>query len=433
VTLKRVEMLSHVASKKSATMLLSLVALGDEPPSEFRIFTAGKVETSKGTFLFDAAALKRTMENYATQGNELMIDYDHGSLASLVVDPALAGKAAGWFTLEARGGELWAVNVRWTPPALEALKRKEWRYMSPAFETEKNRVVGLTNVALTNIPATRELTPLVAANGKGPDMDPKKLRMLLKRIHMLAAGDPSLTPEVLQGLADLFGLEDASAENVIAVLRALVQKADGTEPAATDPQGANAPAADPNAPNETTALRDLVFTVTGKATPSEALSIINVWRKSHENLEVETKRLEEKRKATEATERKQLCGELVTCGSATPAMVWAKGTDGVADAANGPAPVYARMSIEELRDHVASAKASDTRIVKVGAGPQADTAKLAGGNQKVKCTTSWGEVGEIEVTEAEIAKCKASNTPIEKYAGTKLGIQMRSQTARKAG
>jgi phage I-like protein len=75
---------------------LSVVLAGDEPPSEFRIFTAGKVETSKGTFLFDAKSAESVMAAYREHGTELMVDYDHASLGS-TADPALAGRAAGWF------------------------------------------------------------------------------------------------------------------------------------------------------------------------------------------------------------------------------------------------------------------------------------------------------------------------------------------------
>jgi hypothetical protein len=149
---------------KLADLVLLDIGLGDEPPTEFRVFTAGTVVTSKGRFTFDEKAAKSVMAAYHDQGNELMVDYDHASLLPLSLDPALSGRAAGWFGLELRNGELWAVNVRWTEPASEALRRKEWRYMSPAFRTDGKRIAALINVALTNIPATKRLEPLMAAS-----------------------------------------------------------------------------------------------------------------------------------------------------------------------------------------------------------------------------------------------------------------------------
>lgn len=155
-------------SIKRRTLKLALPVTASDapaPPTEFRIFTAGKVETTKGTFLFDVQAAAAVMADYEAHGIELMIDYDHASLAGLVLDPAQAGKAAGWFTPEVRAGELWATNVRWTPAAAHALSNIEWRYMSPAFDVdESGRIVALCNVALTNLPATHNLDALVAAS-----------------------------------------------------------------------------------------------------------------------------------------------------------------------------------------------------------------------------------------------------------------------------
>lgn len=169
----------------------------DEPPTEFRIFTAGKVVTSKGEFIFDAKAAKSVMAAFADQGNELMVDYDHASLSPMPVDPARAGIAAGWFGLELRDGELWAVNVRWTPPAIEALKRKEWRYMSPAFRTDGKRIAALINVALTNIPATKRLEPLMAASAVT-----EKRMDLTKVLAALGLSADASEEDVLKKLAE---------------------------------------------------------------------------------------------------------------------------------------------------------------------------------------------------------------------------------------
>ncbi len=145
-----------------ATTLNVLVAEGD-PPTEFKIFTTPTVDTSKGQFTFGPEEAAAVVAAFRTHGNEGMIDYDHASLGSSS-DPALAGRAAGWFDIEMRADGLYATNVRWTPPAAEALKRREWRYMSPAFTTKGKRITSLINVALTNIPATKRLEPLMAAS-----------------------------------------------------------------------------------------------------------------------------------------------------------------------------------------------------------------------------------------------------------------------------
>ncbi|HWL89377.1 MAG TPA: phage protease [Polyangiaceae bacterium] len=148
------------------TVFLATEPLPDEElPKAFRIFAAGWNHTSKGKFLFDDQAAESVLKDYQAQNNDLCIDYDHKAL-----DPearAGDGKAAGWFQLElGEQGGLWAVNVRWTPPAAEALANREWRYFSPAFtaDPKSKRILQLVNIALTNIPATRNMKPLVAAS-----------------------------------------------------------------------------------------------------------------------------------------------------------------------------------------------------------------------------------------------------------------------------
>lgn len=148
-------------------------APASDPPTEFLIWAWGDIETSKGLFLFDALAAEAVMARFREHGNELFIDYQH-----LGVDPdarAGDGRAAGWFMPEVREDGLWAVNVTWTPAAAEGLRNREWRYFSPAFVTDaENRVVELTNIALTNLPATRNMQPLVAHRLTEETMDPNE-------------------------------------------------------------------------------------------------------------------------------------------------------------------------------------------------------------------------------------------------------------------
>jgi phage I-like protein len=135
-----------------------------EPPREFRIFRAGRNSTRKGVFLFDSEAAASVQAKSEAWGVEHTIDYGHAMVATAdAPDPSEAGKAAGWFKLALRNGELWAVDVRWTPAAARAISQGEWRYVSPYFQHDKaGRVLELLNVAITNLPATNHLDPLVA-------------------------------------------------------------------------------------------------------------------------------------------------------------------------------------------------------------------------------------------------------------------------------
>lgn len=150
----------HVALRR-----LSIGVSGDTPPTEFLIFRAGVNESSKGPTLFDEQSARMVMAVYEREGVELPIDLDH----MMLDNPSLtrredASDARGWFKLELRGGELWAVDVRWSPDGARRLNEKTQRYISPAFTFDDNdRATRLLNVALVAMPATYDAEPLIAA------------------------------------------------------------------------------------------------------------------------------------------------------------------------------------------------------------------------------------------------------------------------------
>lgn len=169
----------------------------DGLPVAFRLFRAGPNETTKGTFIFDAAAAESVMSAAKAYGNDLAIDLEHASL-----DPDAPNwdpDARGYFNLELRNGELWAVNVRWSPDGERRLREKTQRYISPAFpRNPEARVTEIVNIALVAQPATYSTPALVAAGHttKGTKMTSRdrlvaRLSLAKSKIAKLAAGDPS--------------------------------------------------------------------------------------------------------------------------------------------------------------------------------------------------------------------------------------------------
>ncbi len=136
-----------------------------EAPSEIRIFRAGINKTTKGDFLFDAKAAKAVTKAFEEYGNRLCFDYAHSAVPEKGARPQ-DQKAAGWFDLEVKDGELWAVNIEWTDTAKTEIEAKEWMYISPwfIFDEKTGRVLEILNIALTNTPATKEAAPLIAAD-----------------------------------------------------------------------------------------------------------------------------------------------------------------------------------------------------------------------------------------------------------------------------
>jgi len=144
-------------------LLTELPADPAAPPTEFRIFKAGANQTTKGTTLFDEKAAAMVMAAYQAQGVDLMIDLEHGALDAPIRSDS--PDARGWFKLELRAGELWAVDVKWNPDGARRLSEKTQRYTSPAFYADEDmRVTELINVALVAMPATHHAAPLVAAS-----------------------------------------------------------------------------------------------------------------------------------------------------------------------------------------------------------------------------------------------------------------------------
>lgn len=142
------------------------LSLGTEPPASFRLFPLGKIETTKGVFVLTPEDAARCVERQQAYGNELSIDYGHGVFEESAGAPQ---RAAGWIGgLEVRPDGLWAVRVTWTEAAARMLKAREQRYHSPAFLTDDDgHITEILNVALTLMPATHNLTPLVASRRSG--------------------------------------------------------------------------------------------------------------------------------------------------------------------------------------------------------------------------------------------------------------------------
>jgi phage I-like protein len=311
------------------------------------------------------------MDEYVKHGIDLMIDYDHASLASLSLDPAQTGKAAGWFNLELRSGELWAVNVRWTPQAAAQLRAKEWRFMSPAFSTDDGRVASLLNVAITNLPATRQLEPLMAAS-------------------ITALGDSAMTLEEFMKVCKALGLDmTMSLDDAMAKIKG--ESTDPSEPDADDsaPVAAAAdagpvPPKQDDKPEAVAASLARFMRLSGKASFLDALSEAEAWRSSHIKLETETQKLAAERAVLEAAERRKGCVELVTLASRAPATVWAD------DKCSAPKAYLSAMPIADFREFVADA-------IKASSGSAAVRPPASG----VAVSAS----GPVQLTAAQAAIC----------------------------
>ncbi len=147
------------AMEKEVKLTLEMAEL----PEWLRLLPLGQVNLVDGrpSFEVDPESLAELVQAFSARGTDLVIDYEHQSLKGV------QAPAAGWIKdLEVREDGLWA-KVEWTEQAEEYLRRREYRYFSPVLrlDPESRRPLELMNVALTNVPAIRGLTPLVAKWG----------------------------------------------------------------------------------------------------------------------------------------------------------------------------------------------------------------------------------------------------------------------------
>lgn len=222
------------------------------PPTEFRIFREGINETDRGPQLFDAIAAALVMESRKERGNPLYFDLNHGMLRD---DPSPEeGKSYGEFDIEVRGGELWAVNCRWTEEGAELIAKRAYNLFSPAFqwfddEAGQRRPYELINVALVNLAGLNGIRPLAASalftdQDEGDHlMDEKDIKAQLdaakatiatqkNEIETLRAKDATRGIAALSAVlgVNLTSIEDAvAAANGIVRDRAEVLKLSGQE------------------------------------------------------------------------------------------------------------------------------------------------------------------------------------------------------------
>ena len=179
-------------------------------PIAFRIWKGGENVTDHGTHVLTRASIQRLLADQATRGNLYSIDVDHLSLSKEA--PPESRKSVGWFAIEERGDELWATRVEWTDVVRAGLEKNppEWRYHSPAYDVDRKtgEIVSLTNLALTNNPATHRVTALassVSASKQEYDMNFKEC------LAALMGDDEEKKKEAIAAMKAAFG-DDADGE-----------------------------------------------------------------------------------------------------------------------------------------------------------------------------------------------------------------------------
>lgn len=306
----------------TGTCAFALNVEGDSLPSTFRLFARGWNDTEHGRFLFDDEAAVSVMSAFKARGVDFPIDLEHQMLDAASVDPT-ARDARGWFQLAVISGELWAVNVRWTPDGAQRLSQKRQRYVSPAFQADPDskRVSKIVNCAITAMPATHDTPALVAASTNGCPLDPSLIK---KALDAIEAGDSAAALEILKGLiATAAGAEPEPADDA----GGQDSGAEGTPSAPVEESAAPAPAAaagdaDKKDKQGAVAATARLLRLTSATSVVDAVAMVETFRASHLELETGRQKLAAERKIFESAERRRLAVDMVKSGMA-PATVWA--------------------------------------------------------------------------------------------------------------
>jgi phage I-like protein len=333
---------------------------GDKPPTEFRLFKAGENETTKGVFIFDAKAAEMVLAAAQQRGGvDYPIDLEHLSLDedSRNFDP----DARGWFKLAVRNGELWAVDVRWTPDGMRRLSERTQRYVSPAFLTDdEGRVSEVVNVALVAMPATHGTPALVAAGARRPPMKLKdRINSLSARLS-IAKGKITKLAEDGEAPAGKAAQVKAAAEKASTALDELQKAFGGGDIDATF-------AAMDAAKEAMDACENAIAAMTGAPKDADAAPAPDAAAKLAEDEKQKTEQMARKeaelvslrnelakrkhdeqvaKLAAEQDERRGLVATLVRLGRETPATAWAD------ESATTPRGTLATMPVSELRERV---------------------------------------------------------------------------------
>ncbi|HBJ6421898.1 TPA: phage protease [Salmonella enterica subsp. enterica serovar Saintpaul] len=174
------------------------------PATRVRLLPAGEFRSNDGrpkecrTWVMNAACAQRLTEAAANKQIEYSFDYEHQALRT--VQNGKPAPASAWFSeLEwVEGDGLYATDVRWTPAATQMIANLEYRYVSPVFSynASTGEVMGLLNVALTNLPALDELDDgvVVAASrlaamsiipAEESSMDEEQIAYLLSQLRWI--------------------------------------------------------------------------------------------------------------------------------------------------------------------------------------------------------------------------------------------------------
>ncbi len=225
--------MTHSTTKTIASVLLPVGA----SDGWIKVFPAGTTVGKDGRGPYHLSDAKAVVAASLRPLVQMAVDRDH---VTDVAAPGVERRAAGWVkALEAReDGSVWA-QVEWTPPALEQLKNKEYRYISPTFwHTKQGQVTRIDRISLTNdpnfeMPAVASARNTFLTNQSENNMEDLKAQLIALLGLAAAEGSSAVSDDaIIAAVTTLKGSVDAVKEAVdapadAATPEAIVEAVDG--------------------------------------------------------------------------------------------------------------------------------------------------------------------------------------------------------------
>lgn len=184
----------------------------------------GEVKSLRGDFVVDAEGVELARLAFEAHSTDVPIDYEHQTLGGTYASPSGRAEAAGWIKAirhEAERGVMAAVE--WTTEALELIRSKKYRYLSPVAVIRKSdrKLVGIHSAGLTNKPAIPGMEALAAKQG-----NPGTEKKIMAEEPTEAPSQDALLIKLGQ-VIEKYGLDVEAGAGAEAVIDALLAKSAG--------------------------------------------------------------------------------------------------------------------------------------------------------------------------------------------------------------
>ncbi len=165
----------------------------------------GRFPHRLGMQVVDDAALERILTDLRSREQDVVVDYDHGSMDHTATSSGSA-RAAGWIkpsTARVTPKGITAV-IRWTGKAERLIGSGEYRYLSPVFEFDPEKsaegelsIKRLVNAGLTNNPNIGDMKPL------NDSQEEKRMDLLEKIVALLKLDSAATEEDVFKAISGL--------------------------------------------------------------------------------------------------------------------------------------------------------------------------------------------------------------------------------------